>query len=173
MKYEHGALSVAVDGKILSTDEQTQFKFGAWLVKKSASGFVLTHIYDDMELTLATVDEHIDIEISGSSGAWVDGLLSEFTGLEVTLLEKQQKQKVLKTTTLMINGSYLRYFLGNIRLFSTIFFTKFFNQIFVTLFLSRRLCTCRGICLKFRQPKTMLGNFTGRYGKTFILGSFF
>ena len=110
MKYEAGVLLVEKEGHMMDIGESKQFKFGAWLVRKVDSDsstneksglFELTHLYDDMRLSLSTSDNHIDVEINSNTD--IDtGLLGEFNDLNVSILEKQAK--AVQTTTLMING---------------------------------------------------------------------
>jgi predicted esterase YcpF (UPF0227 family) len=124
MKYESGSLLVEKEGHVMDISQSKQFKFGAWLVRKVEADsstnqktglYELTHLYDDMRLSLATVSanqetEHIDLEINSNTDLSTNqntGLLTEFTNLEVTLLEKQNKNKTIKTTTLMINDNYV------------------------------------------------------------------
>ena len=57
-----------------------------------------------LSLIITPIDDRIDIEVSGTL-EHTDGMLEEFTSLNVELIEKQSKsKKQMERTTLLING---------------------------------------------------------------------
>lgn len=59
-----------------------------------------------LSLVITPIDDRIDVEVSGNL-EHSQGMLEEFSKLNVELIEKQSK-KQLDRTTLMINGKFNR-----------------------------------------------------------------
>ena len=94
------------EGHIKKQSLPQKFKFGPWLVAATENeSYLMTHILDDMQIKVSVVEEHLNLELSGTS-KWLNGLLEELTTLDVALIEKQTK--VVSSTTLLINGT-LKY----------------------------------------------------------------
>lgn len=94
------------EGQIKKQTLPQKFKFGPWLVAVTENeSYLMTHILDDMQIKVSVVEEHLNLELSGTS-KWLNGLFAELTTLDVALIEKQTK--VVSSTTLLINGT-LKY----------------------------------------------------------------
>jgi hypothetical protein len=93
------------EGHIKKQSLPQKFKFGPWLVAATENeSYSMTHILDDMQIKVSVVEEHLNLELSGTS-KWLNGLLEELTTLDVALIEKQTK--VVSSTTLLINENYV------------------------------------------------------------------
>ena len=91
------------EGHIKKETLPSKFKFGPWLVAETEGGsYLMTHILDDMQIKVSVVEEHLNLELSGTS-KWLNGLFEELSTLDVALIEKQTK--VVSSTTLLINGT--------------------------------------------------------------------
>ena len=92
------------EGHIKKETLPSKFKFGPWLVAETNDqerSYLITHILDDMQIKVSVVEEHLNLELSGTS-KWLNGLFEELSTLDVALIEKQTK--VVSSTTLLING---------------------------------------------------------------------
>ena len=95
------------EGHIKKETLPEKFKFGPWLVAVTENeSYLMTHILDDMQIKVSVVEEHLNLELSGTS-KWLNGLFEELTTLDVALIEKQTK--VVSSTTLLINGTLEHY----------------------------------------------------------------
>ena len=84
-------------------DHDQDFHFGPWVARRTGKSL---HLMKDQTLSLiiTPIDDRIDIEVSGTL-EHTDGMLEEFTSLNVELIEKQSKsKKQMERTTLLING---------------------------------------------------------------------
>ena len=86
----------------IDLDQETEFTFGPWLVQRVSASLHLIKTDQSLSLVITPIDDRIDIEVSGNL-EHSEGMLEEFSKLNVELIEKQSK-KQLDRTTLMING---------------------------------------------------------------------
>ena len=98
-------MNISRDGVFVQEShiKKDKFKFGPWLMATTSNeSYIMTHILDDMQIKVSVVEEHLNLELSGTS-KWLNGLFEELTTLDVALIEKQTK--VVSSTTLLINGT--------------------------------------------------------------------
>ena len=83
-------------------DLDQDFHFGPWVARRTGKSL---HLMKDQTLSLiiTPIDDRIDIEVSGTL-EHTDGMLEEFTGLNIELIEKHRSNKQMERTTLLING---------------------------------------------------------------------
>jgi hypothetical protein len=104
---------ITIDGEITLTrgetsidlDHDQDFHFGPWVARRTGKSL---HLMKDQTLSLiiTPIDDRIDIEVSGTL-EHTDGMLEEFTGLNIELIEKHRSNKQLERTTLLINDNFV------------------------------------------------------------------
>jgi hypothetical protein len=104
MKLSRDGIAVQ-EGNIKKQSLPQKFKFGPWLVAVTENeSYFMTHILDDMQIKVSVNEEHLNLELNGTS-KWLNGLFEELMALDVALIEKQTK--VVSSTTLLINENYV------------------------------------------------------------------
>jgi len=104
---------ITIDGEITLTrgeisidlDLDQDFHFGPWVARRTGKSL---HLMKDQTLSLiiTPIDDRIDIEVSGTL-EHTDGMLEEFTGLNIELIEKHRSNKQMERTTLLINDNFV------------------------------------------------------------------
>ena len=112
MMFSIDGLAVQEGNTVKKSGLPDKFKFGPWLVEKTTQSYMMSHIVEDMQIKIVGVaangdsngGKYLDLEMSGTAD-WSDGLLEEFSKIDVSLIEKQTK--IVPSTTLLVNGILL------------------------------------------------------------------
>lgn len=111
MMFSIDGLAVQEGNTVKKSGLPDKFKFGPWLVEKTTQSYMMSHIVEDMQIKIVGVangdsngEKYLDLEMSGTAD-WSDGLLEEFSKIDVSLIEKQTK--IVPSTTLLVNEKYV------------------------------------------------------------------